>query len=58
MTKLTYMVAGQEVTTYKEALNLAELYHTSITRRYTPVRKPAPKLTPLQEARRVKAKMA
>ena len=52
MTNLTYVLAdGTEVKTYAQALTSGQTY----TARYTPVAKPPVKLTPKQEACRVKA---
>ena len=52
MTNLTYVLAdGTEVKTYAEALASGQRY----TAKYTLVEKPPVKLTPKQEANRVKA---
>lgn len=52
MTRLTYVLAdGTEVRTYAEALASGQRY----TAKYAPVEKPPVKLTPKQEALRVKA---
>ena len=52
MTNLTYVLTdGTEVKTYAEALRSGQGY----TAKYTPVAKPPVKLTPKQDARRVKA---